>query len=242
VPRSPAGDTLREHRHSGFATARALAEGMRALCAHSTALPRGFWRGSFCVHACVRVRALVVWVCDWALPSPRTRRRQVECGQVVPAGVGYLVTTYLSDGNPLPTFSGSPLFGTHPVPRAAASVRANESTWANLSTGRSHACHAAQVPLNGSAVDRRSTLEHVERRYQGRPRDSLPHVRQIARQDSRPQELAARTSSRLATGSVDGPGRCLSSPLANASALASAVSGKGHARGLVSLRSGPCLA
>jgi len=43
--------------------ARALAEGMRALRAHSAALARGFWRGSFCVHACVRARALVVWVC-----------------------------------------------------------------------------------------------------------------------------------------------------------------------------------
>ena len=201
VPRSPAGDTLREHRHFRlFPEVRrnrpqSSCSGRRDACVVRTFGSVRTWvLARVFLHACMRACACAcgVGVCDSALPSPRTRRRQVECGQVVPAGVGYLVTTYLSDGNPLPTFSGSPLFGTHPVPRAAASVRANESTWANLSTGRSHACHAAQVPLNGSAVDRRSTLEHVERRYQGRPRDSLPHVRQIARQDSRPQELAAR--------------------------------------------------
>ena len=65
-------------------------------------LARVFLRA--CMRACACAR-----VCDSALRSPRTRRRQVECGQVVPAGVGYLVTTYISDGNPLPTFSGSPL-------------------------------------------------------------------------------------------------------------------------------------
>jgi hypothetical protein len=64
------------------------------------------------LRACMRACACAcgVGVCDSALPSPRTRRRQVECGQVFPAGGGYLVATDMSDGNPLPTFSGSPLF------------------------------------------------------------------------------------------------------------------------------------
>jgi hypothetical protein len=87
---------------------RALAEGMCALCAHSAVLARALLR--VFVRACVvRTCALVVCVRDSALPSHGRRLWQVECVQVVPAGFGYLVTTYMSDGNPLPTFSGSPL-------------------------------------------------------------------------------------------------------------------------------------
>ena len=78
--------------------------------------------------------------------SARTDRT-IFCPAPPPRGLGYGLTTYASDGNPLPPFRGDPLW----LPLAGALDDALDTYWSALNAENRIALAAKLIPVDGGA-------------------------------------------------------------------------------------------